>query len=170
MDHLQWWSSIRHGGLLLDPQRLSKLIPAPPPAIRDYQHDKLRREISLFVDDQRERRGRFVSYVLESVCGFGSPGGTWHRGGNVAATWTRRAVTGEAVRPNHLWLGRHGATLPVFIDDEKRLGIGRSKRTISNALQWLRQGSEQLALVTNGQQWRLIFAGLDYDAFTECRV
>lgn len=167
MEHLQWWSNLRHGGLLLDLNRLNELIPALPPALLSFQQDKLRREISLFVDDLRSHRSRLISHVLEHRCGFGNANGTWHRGGNVAATWTRRGLAGEAVRPSHLWLGHHGASLPVFIDDEKRLGIGRSKRSISHALQWLRQGPEQLAIVTNGQQWRLIFAGLDYDAFVE---
>jgi PAS domain-containing protein len=167
MEHLYWWSNLRHGGLLLDLRRLSSLIPAAPPQLYEYHQDKLRREISFFLNDPREHRTKLITHVLESVCGFGGPGGAWHRGGNVAATWTRRGLAGEAMRPNHLWLGHHGATLPIFIDDEKRLGIGRSKRTISHALQWLRQGSEQLAVVTNGQQWRLLFAGLDYDAFAE---
>jgi len=166
-EHLQWWSNLRHGGLLLDLQRLDKLVPALPSPLYDDYQEKLRRELSLFHDDPREHRSKFVAFVLEQLCGFGGAFGTWHRGGNIATSWSRPAITGEAIRPDHLWLGRHDAALPVFIDSEKRLGIGRSKRTSSNALQWLRQGEQQLAIVTNGQQWRLIFAGLDYDAFTE---
>ena len=38
------------------------------------------------------------------------------------------------------------------------------------SLGWLRAGGEHLALVTNGYQWRLIFAGLDYDAWCEWDV
>ena len=31
----------------------------------------------------------------------------------------------------------------------------------------MRAGGEHLALLTNGRQWRLLFAGLDYDAWCE---
>ena len=34
-------------------------------------------------------------------------------------------------------------------------------------LGWLRAGNDHLALVTNGRQWRLLFAELDYDAWCE---
>ena len=89
------------------------------------------------------------------------------RGSQIPASWGRRAVTGETVKPRHLWQGPHGALLPVFLDAQSRLGIGRSRRTVSQAIGWLRAGGQHLALVTNGRQWRLIFAGLDYDASCE---
>ena len=38
---------------------------------------------------------------------------------------------------------------------------------VSPVLGWLRAGNDQLALLTNGRQWRLLFAGLDYDAWCE---
>lgn len=166
-ERLRWWSSLRHGGLLLDTQRLSNLFPAEPQPMGGYDQDRLRREMNTFRDDPRERRGPFVAFFLERVCSFAAPPGEWRRGSAVPTDWTRRAITGEAVRPSHLWQDSNGAILPVFIDDEKRLGIGRGKRILSRVLQWLRQGDEQLAVVTNGFQWRLVFAGLDYDAFSE---
>ena len=109
----------------------------------------------------------FVSFVLEEVCGFAADSGDWLRGSRVPATWGRRAVTGETVKPRHLWSGPRGAALPVFIDDTKRIGVGRGRRAVSRVLGWLRAGGEHLALVTNGRQWRLVFAGLDYDAWCE---
>jgi len=166
-DHLQWWSNLRHGGLLLDMQRLTDLVPAPPVPLPEYQQDRLRREILAFQDDPREKRTRLVAFVLSEACGFNAADGSWHRGGNVPTSWTRRGITGEAIRPSHLWLGSNGTVLPVFIDTQKRLGIGRGRRTVSQVLQWLRRGDEQLAVLTNGRQWRLVFAGLDYEAFCE---
>lgn len=169
-EHLQWWSNLRHGGMLLDAQRLSALVPSLPAPLNEWQQDRLRRELIAFQDDPAGKRGPFVAYVLEQACGFSLSSGTWHRGGNVASSWTRRAITGEAVRPSHLWLGPNKAVLPVVIDDQKRLGLGRGKRTCSHVLQWLRRGDEQLAVLTNGHQWRIIFAGLDYEAFCEWDV
>ena len=60
--------------------------------------------------------------------------------------------------------------LPVFIDTESRLGIGRGTKAASQTLQWLRAGKERLALLTNGRQWRLVFAGLDFDAWCQWDV
>ncbi|MDE0263332.1 MAG: hypothetical protein OXJ37_13085, partial [Bryobacterales bacterium] len=79
----------------------------------------------------------------------------------------RRAVTGETVKPRQLWSGPLGASLPVFIADAERIGIGRGRRIVSRVLGWLRAGNQHLALITNGRQWRLIFAGLDYEASCE---
>ncbi len=166
-EHLSWWNNLRHGGLLLDLQRLGDLVPEMPVPLPEGQQERLRREIIAFQNDPEEKRGRFVAYILETICGFSAALGEWNRGSHVTAAWTRRGMTGESLRPSHLWLDANGASLPVFMDTEKRLGIGRGKRVVSRCLQWLRQGREQLALVTNGHQWRIVFAGLDYEAWTE---
>ena len=162
-----WWSNLQHGGLLLDTQRLTKLISTDPADLNAYNEDRLRRRLIQFQDDPATHRGELVSFVLESICGFANPVGEWKRGGQIGTKWSRKAITGESVRPRHLWLGEHGATLPVFIDDQHRLGVGKGRRVVSHVLGWLRQGKEQLALITNGQEWRLVFAGLDYEAFCQ---
>lgn len=169
-NHLQWWSNLRHGGMLLDTQRLNNLVPSLPKPFSEYQQDRLRRELIAFQNEPSERRSSFVAYVLQKICGFDLSNARWYRGNNIASTWTRRGLAGEAIRPGHLWLGQNKAILPVFIDDQKRLGIGRGKRIYSQVLQWLRQGSEQLAVLTNGYQWRIVFAGLDYDSFCEWEI
>ena len=166
-EHLQWWNNLRHGGMLLDTQRLSNLIRELPEKPDEYLQDRFRREIITFEDNPDEKRSSFIAFVLEKICKFTTPISSWYRGSNVATSWTRRSITGEAVRPNHLWLSENDATLPVFIDNNKRIGLGKGKRVCSNVLQWLRQSKEQLALVTNGNQWRIVFAGLDYEAFCE---
>jgi hypothetical protein len=108
--------------------------------------------------------------VLERVCGFAPGTGAWSRGSAVGSEWNRRTPTGETLKPRHLWRGAHGSLLPVFLDSERQVGIGRGRRTASQVVQWLRAGGERLALITNGRQWRLIFAGLDFDAWCEWDV
>ena len=104
---------------------------------------------------------------LGVVCGLDAFTGTWTRGSNVSPSWGRRAITGKTVKPRHLWTSRDGGRLPVFLDDGRRLGVGRGRRGVSRVLGWLRAGNEHLALLTNGRQWGLLFAGLDYDAWCE---
>ena len=111
-----------------------------------------------------------MKFVLEEVCGFGPGTGTWTRGSKVASEWGRRAPTGEVVKPRQLWQGSKGAHLPVFMEPGLRVGIGKGRRTVSRVLGWLRAGNDHLALVTNGKQWRLLFAGLDFEAWCEWDV
>ena len=45
--------------------------------------------------------------------------------------------------------------------------MGKGRKSVSDAIQWLRRKGARLALVTNCRQWRLIYAGLDYEAWCE---
>jgi len=163
------WDRLRHGGLLLDTPRLRRIAENAPGPLNAFYERELRR-LAARVLDESAGVSDFVVFVLERVCGFTSAGGSWQRGSQVGAEWGRRAVTGEMVKPRHLWLGPQGAPLPVFFDSEDRLGMGRGRKAASQTVQWLRAGNEKLALLTNGRQWRLIFAGLDFDAWCEWDV
>ena len=163
---LPGWDRLRHGGLLLDGTRLAALARHAPAPLDAWTEQQLRQRASAMLDGGAEASS-FVAFVLEQICGLDASTGAWTRGNHVTPAWGRRAVTGETVKPRQLWQGRHGARLPVFLDDGKQLGIGRSRRIVSRVLGWLRAGGDHLALVTNGRQWRLVFAGLDYDAWCE---
>ena len=163
---LPGWDRLRHGGLLLDGMRLATLAGDAPAPLDAWTEQQLRQRAGAMLHGDGEA-SPFVAFVLEQVCGLDASTGAWTRGSRVASDWGRRAVTGETVKPRHLWQGRHGGRLPVFIDDGGRLGIGRSRRAVSRVVGWLRAGGDHLALVTNGRQWRLLFAGLDYDAWCE---
>ena len=163
---LPGWDRLRHGGLLFDGTRLERLSEFVPSALDGYTEGQLRERGNAILDGSGDE-SLFVAFVLERVCGLDASTGTWTRGSSVAPVWGRRAITGETVKPRHLWKGRREAVLPVFLDGGKRLGIGRGRRIVSHVLGWLRAGNEHLALLTNGRQWRLLFAGLDYDAWCE---
>ncbi len=169
---LPGWSDLRHGGLLLDAQRQSEIaalprLPAPDAWLESELRQRSDRLRDADPDSQRRDTPDYVAFVLERLCGFGHDSGQWLRGARVPAEWRRRALTGESVRPRQLWQGPGGAVLPIFVTNDKRVGIGRGRRETSRVLGWLRAGPERLALVTNGRQWRLLFAGLDYDAWCE---
>ena len=163
------WDLLRHGGLLLDTQRPGQMAEHIPNPLPVPLRDQLRRRIDGLAD-QNGDVSEFVTFVLEKICGFSVHAGEWHRGTQVGSQWTRQAVTGEAVKPRQLWHGKNGGLLAVFLDTEKRLGLGRGRRAVSRMLQWLRAGSEHIAVITNGRQWRLVFAGLDFDAWCEWDV
>ena len=163
------WDRLRHGGLLLDTTRLAALSQNVPGPLADRIERQLRQRAGAMSEAGGDGRAvsAFVAFVLEEVCGLGASTGDWTRGNHVSPSWGRRAITGETVKPRHLWTPRDGGRLPVFVDDGRRLGVGRGRRIVSQVLGWLRAGNDHLALVTNGRQWRLLFAGLDYDAWCE---
>ena len=166
---LPGWDRLNHHGLLLDLSRLQDMARFAPPPLDDYTARRLRLRAGALTEDNADRPA-FVAFVLEQVCGLDAGTGTWLRGSSVPSGERRRTATGETVKPSHLWKGIRGARLPVFIDDSKRLGLGRSRRLVSQAIGYLRAGNEHLALLTNGRHWRLLFAGLDFEAWCEWDV
>ncbi|MCH7885489.1 MAG: hypothetical protein IIC01_09590 [Planctomycetes bacterium] len=163
---LKGWDRLRHGGLLLDAQRQREIAAYEPEPLPSFYERELRKRASAVLDGSDDVPA-FVAFVLQKICGFSESAGSWLRGSQVPSEWGRVAVTGETIKPRQLWRSRKAGVLPVFLDREKRIGIGRGRRATSQVLQWLRAGDEQLALVTNGRQWRLVFAGLDFDAWCE---
>ncbi|MCB1221949.1 MAG: hypothetical protein H7A35_15230 [Planctomycetales bacterium] len=167
-----WWASLRHGGMLVDMNRLVLLLPQalePEKLLQFHREDKLRRELAEFHSDPEKLRNQLVRFILEHICGIGTDDGKWLAGTNIDSSWNRHGLAGESIKPQLLW--QHAASdavFPVFIDSSgRRLGIGRSRREYTRVLRWLRSGRQQLAILTNGFQWRIIFAGLDYDAWCE---
>ena len=164
-DSIVWWNSLRHSGLLLDRKRLAELYPADSSAISWETVDGLRRTLELGHSQTKGSSLELIDFVLSVVCGFREG---WEKGPQIGASWSRRDREGNALRPERLWTGPHGCILPVFIDkDSKTLGLGKGRRAVSKVLGWMRSGSEKLAVLTNGRQWRLLHAGLDYDAWCE---
>lgn len=163
------WNNLRHSGLLLDTDRLRRVAGHCPEPLNWFYEQELRRKAIAVLDDGSDVSD-FIRFVIEKICGFTDSTGKWHRGPQVGAEWSRRTITGQMIKPRHIWLGDSNSILPIFIDTENRLGIGRSRKVASQVLQWLRAGKERLALLTNGRQWRLIFAGLDFDAWCEWDV
>lgn len=168
---LPGWDRLRHGGLLFDAARaaeLAKFVPKEP--LTGLVESRFRRLADALGESKdAAAASRFVTYTLDEVCGF-ARSGDWTRGNKVPPEEGRRALTGELAKPRSLWTGRNGARLPVFFDRGQRLGVGKGRREVSRVVEWLRNGGEHLALLTNGREWRLVFAGLDYEAWCEWTV
>lgn len=169
--HIDWWSSLNHGGLLISPAKVAECFPAELPALPVWQADKLRRALTAF-DGTNERLSAFLDYMLQDLSAL--PEGEWHKAQGVDAHWSIRSFTGAMVKPRRIWQGAHGEVLPVFVPDDGasrqfagRLGVGRSRQLLSRVIEWLRRKQQPLALVTNGRQWRLVHAGQDYEAWCE---
>lgn len=163
-----WWASLRHGGMLIAPSRLAQYFPQTAGPLPFYVTETLRRALNRAEAGGVQGENGLLDVVLQKVIGLGeTAGGEWKAGNGIESRWSVRAVTGETLRPRRLWTGPNGAVLPVFIDSEARLGIGRGRRAVSRVVEWMRKTETRIALLTNTRQWRILTAGLDYDAWAE---
>lgn len=164
-----WWASLRHGGFLLDEQRLRAHFPSTPERpLSSWAVEQLRGALTDFAGepDDTANRTHLLTVLFEHACGLDhTSGGTWNR--KPDPTWTHRSVTGEAIRPAHIWDGPGGRRLPVFTTPEQRLGVGRGRRAVARVLEWLRARNEPLAVLSNGHQVRIVWAGADTAAWCE---
>ena len=164
-----WWASLNHSGFLLDEQRLLANFPsASAQSLSAWAVEQLRGAYTDFADepDDTANRTRLLTVLFENICGLDhTSGGKWNR--KPDPTWTHRSVTGEAIRPAYVWDGPGGSRLSVFTTPEKRLGIGHGRRAVARVLEWMRARNEPLAVLSNGHQVRIIWAGADSTASCE---
>ncbi|MCT7973670.1 Eco57I restriction-modification methylase domain-containing protein [Laspinema olomoucense] len=162
-ENYQWWSALKHGGLLVAPSKLPEFFDSRLSALPGYVEDRLRRDVTQCDPSDRDRFNRLCDTVLEDVLSL--PKTQWIKA--LDSSWSQRAITGEAIKPKRVWVHPQGMVLPLFEAEASRLGIGKGRREASRVLEWLRKADYKIALLTNGRQWRLMYAGVDYDAWCE---
>ncbi|MFB2917926.1 Eco57I restriction-modification methylase domain-containing protein [Aerosakkonema funiforme] len=170
VDRYTWWASLKHGGLLIAPAKLVEFFIEEIAPLPRYIEDRLRRDVNRVRDGDEGHISTLLDTVLEDVLQLSKD--WWIKGNSVDKSWGQKAITGEWIKPRRVWLEPQGGVLPVFVADREtgvvsRLGIGKGRRTVSRVIEWLRKANQKIALLTNGRQFRLIHAGVDYDAWCE---
>src|SRR5690606_37300097 len=110
------------------------LFADPPPPPDGWHIGRLRKALVVFQADPDDTSARhsLVTCLLEDIAGLrGSCGGAWLRGSAVPAEFTHRSVTGEIVKPQHLWQHEGSPCLPVFLTRDPRLGVGKGRRSVA---------------------------------------
>jgi hypothetical protein len=163
-----WWNSLKHGGMLIAPSRLDEYFPGSPQPLGSWIADNLRRDITNLKRGKTETETALINTVLKRVCELDDINlGIWSSGSEVPSKYSHRLITGEDFRPRRVWESKNGDVFPVFVDKESRIGVGRGRRSTAKVIEWLRKSGLTLALLTNAQQFRLIYAGSDHDAWVE---
>lgn len=163
-----WWECLKHTGLLIAPARVRHAFPGELEPLPRFIPERLRRDLVRLESEATNDLGDLLDTVLEMVCGLSETGGAkWLKGSQVTSDWSCRTPAGDNVKPRRVWQAPHGGVLPVFVDPEPRLGVGRGRHSVARVLEWLRTKDLRLGLLTNGRQWRLIYAGTDHDASCE---
>lgn len=158
------WTGLRHGGNLLSIEALDGL-PARSPAPA-HLADALRAAIvSLPAKGPGgEALSTLLDFVLESLCGLTA---SWRKGANVGAADAERLLDGTAFKPRRVWEAPDGERLAVFTTPAQRIGVGVGRRPVAQVVEYLRRRSLPFGLLTNGREWRFVWADTDSLAWVE---
>ncbi|MGC9317958.1 MAG: Eco57I restriction-modification methylase domain-containing protein, partial [Armatimonadota bacterium] len=171
-----WWADLRHGGMIISPAVLDETFPSGASSVDGRPYQKLRdawNRFEAWLSSAESDSGsaaplhRWLDAVLEEY--LGHPADRWLKGAHVGEQFKAETLAGERLRPNRVLMrdGEGEAALLLMVDRNKRIGIGRGRRTYANLLHLLRETGNKLGLLTNGVQFRLVYAGLDHDAWVE---
>jgi hypothetical protein len=76
----------------------------------------------------------------------------------------------DTIRPHRVVLADEEGQVPallVMADTSPQVGRGRGRTTYARFLELLRGTGHRLGLLTNGHQFRLVYAGLDFESWCE---
>ena len=162
---MDWWLRLRHGGQLLDRAHLDAL-PAPRPLPWNLS-DSLRAAV-IALPDEGAATGdpltALMNLMLEDVTGIKVG---WLKGAQVGADYGETLLDGTRWKPRRVWKGPHGGSLHVFTTKVRQVGLHKGRRPVAQITEYLRRRRAPLGLLTNGRQWRLIFADADTQAWAE---
>lgn len=173
-----WWIEVRHGGMLLSPAILREFLPNGPPEVSQMDYERLRDAYTVYeswVEKHPQRKGsiaglsRWLDVVLERFLRYSRS--LTQKGVAVEERFKTQSPTGERLRPDRVIFYLQSRAKPHFlvkIDRGKhRLGIGKGRAEYSKFLALLRGTGISLGILTNGHQFRLVYAGLDHDSWIE---
>jgi hypothetical protein len=158
------WVALRHGGNLLFPAALDVL---PDTAKTPWGLADRLRSALVALDPERPAYialSNLLDTVLEGACGFGD---TWEKGKALGAAAAEKLLDGTVLKPRRRWTGLAEEGLVVFTTNVTRLGIGKGRRPVAHVVEYLRRRNISLGLITNGTQWRLVWADTDSLAWVE---
>jgi len=179
-----WWSRLRHQGLLLSPvvmldeHRPFRHQPEPAPF---HKTARLRDAYTRFVSTAEARQDEteleqsailaWTDALLEDYVGHGQL--RLAKQHNIPENLTavvRIGTRSDTIRPHRVVFADDEGKTPallVMADTSHIVGRGRGRTVYSRFLELLRGTGHRLGLLTNGHQFRLVYAGLDFESWCE---
>jgi hypothetical protein len=176
-----WWSRLRHQGLLLSPVVMLERFPAAPEPAPFHKMARLRDAYTRFVSTAEARQGApdleqpailgWVDALLENLVGHGKTRiANQHSIPENLTAVVRIGTRSDTIRPHRVIFAddeRKTTALLVMADTSHIVGRGRGRTAYSRFLELLRGTGHRLGLLTNGHQFRLVYAGLDFESWCE---
>jgi len=162
------WLSLNQAGRLLDREGLATL-PEPVPVSRTLP-DRLRDVLAEVTGvAEGEALTAVLDLVLEELCALVPPSGAgaWRKGPQVGSADAVSLVDGTQHKPRRILELAGAPALAVFVSRAPRVGMHKGRRDVAQAIEYLRRSRLPLGIVTNGREWRLVFADPDNLAWVE---
>jgi len=162
---LDAWAELNQGGRLLNRAALEKL--PQPASVRVDLADQLRDALTATIpvrDKATADLSALLDVVLEAVC---DQEDGWRKGPAVGKADTEQLLDGTELKPRRVLKLAGEVVLAVFAFPVERLGVHKGRRSVAQALEYLRRRKISLGLVTNGREWRLLFGDPDNTAWVE---
>jgi len=173
-----WFSELRQNGMLVSPSVLREFLDSGLQPIDERKYLRLRDEYTKFVassekeDIDHNSLRRWVDAVLGDF--LGHEGSNWQKGPEVVPAFKSTSITKEPLRPERVLLWQGSISFPRYLVkldvSSKNVGMGRGRNEYGKLLELLRNTGVKLGILTNGRQFRLVYAGLDHDCWIEWEV
>jgi len=172
MEPFSWWTELTHHGILISAPVLKEKFKEIEINNEDWRYKRLRDHYNTFlVKEEKHKSGthpiyEWINYLFEEFLGHDK--NQWLKGSGIPQKYTVLSKSGLLLKPKRILLDKNRNPL-LFIqtDSSPRLGMYRGRRSYSHFLELLRKTNVNLGILTNGHQIRLIYAGLDHDAWTQ---
>ena len=178
-----WWSRLRHQGLLLSPVVMVDRFPAMPADLSWQKNQTLRDAYTRFraqtaPADANAKARLEERPVLEWVDALfraclGHQNEHLAKSNDIPENLRAMVRIGnrtESLRPHRVLFSdetKSRAALLIAADTSAQVGRGRGRNTYARFLELLRGTGSRLGLLTNGSQFRLVYAGLDFESWCE---
>ncbi len=163
--HLDHWVELSQSGRLLDRSALETLSEAP--AAAPWLVDRLRDALLATTTGQALKGAELstlIEFVLEEICGLRDG---WRKGRTLTPSDSEKLLDGTELRPQRLLASEKCTSLAVFTTTAERVGLHKGRRALAHVVEYLRRRGIPLGLLTNGREWRLVFADSDNFAWVE---
>jgi hypothetical protein len=102
LNQFTWWSSLKHGGLLIAPARLAHYFSTEKPELSPYWAGRLRSAVQTQQDAEKlGAQAALLDTVLEG--NLQRPALEWKKASAVGADWGHRLITGTSNPEDSGW-------------------------------------------------------------------
>ena len=172
-----WYSEVSKEGILLSSIILEEYLSNGPEKIPEYKLQNLRDIYTEFKSNPNEKLYKWLDHLFDKTLEI--PPTWWEKENAFAPTYKYFKYYGskkEILFPNRVFrdcrkgLSNEPRYLLKIDKVGKKLGIGSGRKVYRDFLELLRNTNIQLGLLTNGEQFRLIYAGNDYESWIEWKA
>ena len=176
-ENVKWWSELKHGGMLISPALVDQYFNNID-ELSIYKYNQLRDKYISFDSIRASQKditkidteiiNKWVDYIIQIILEHNPD--NIAKGKYIDSKYKLKTILGQQLSPDRVIFSnasRNNPILMVSIQKSEKLGIGKDRKSYTEFIELLRGTGVKLGLITNGIQFRLCYAGIDYDAWTE---